>query len=145
MEQPAGHVILAVLADILGRHRRLCCVFGILGSGPSELLVHNAKTSRQLVAVRVVVADQECRLAVFGDELGDVHGCRAVVVVVGERLQRWGCGSCGGASIGELSASLAKPIGISGHGAPINFSTYHRHWARHRHARHSPCPLASVA
>lgn len=74
VKQCFRYAILAVLLDILGRDRGLCSIFGVLGGCPPELLVHNAETSRQLIAVRVVVADEKGRLAIAGYELGDIHG-----------------------------------------------------------------------
>jgi hypothetical protein len=66
--------LLDVLAHVLGGDGGLCSIFGILGGGPPELLLHNAEATRHLGAVGAVVAEQEGRLAELTDELGDVHG-----------------------------------------------------------------------
>jgi hypothetical protein len=65
--------ILNVARDVCGGDRGLCSIFGVLGRGTAELLLHDADAARDLGAVGAVVAQQEGGLAEVADELGDVH------------------------------------------------------------------------
>jgi hypothetical protein len=70
----ATTIVLNILRNILGGDWGLCSIFGILGGGPPELLLHDAEAARDLGVVGAVVAQQEGRLAEAGDKARDIHG-----------------------------------------------------------------------